>query len=198
MRKIAIFGGTFNPIHNGHLHLCRSIAKEISFDQVILIPSCKPPHKNTPDLVADAHRLAMCRLAVQDDPLFAVSDLEIKRQGVSYTVDTIRDLKALYPDDQLYFLMGSDMLLYFAHWYCYEEILNSVILVAGAREQNVLDEMHRYHKERLQNHKNVLILPFEAMPMSSTQIRAEGELVLECLPEAVQTYIQKQGLYQGE
>ena len=109
MEKLGVFGGTFNPIHNGHLSLCTQICDALGLSKVLLIPTAIPPHKRVDGLADGRHRLAMCRLAVQGDPRFFVCDLELRRQGNSYTADTLRELEEIYPNTRFFLLMGTDM-----------------------------------------------------------------------------------------
>ena len=98
MRKIGIFGGTFNPIHNGHLNLISSFQKEFQFDEILLVPSNVPPHKQTVNLVGKEHRIKMCQLATEDLSNVSVNEIEFEREGKSYTYDTLRELKKRYKE----------------------------------------------------------------------------------------------------
>ena len=135
MEKLGIFGGTFNPVHNGHLSLCTQLADALEIPKVLLIPTAIPPHKRAPELASGEHRLAMCRLAAQSDPRFCACDLELRRQGNSYTVETLRELGRLSPSAQLFLLMGTDMFMTVQNWYCACEIFRRAFLVAGARQE---------------------------------------------------------------
>lgn len=202
MSRIAIFGGTFNPIHNGHLHLCRNCAQILGLDRVILVPAHRPPHKTVRDLASDEDRFAMCGLAVAGDPLFTVSDVELKREGVSYTIYTLETFRAEYPGDELYFILGSDMLFILHQWYRYEDLLTLATVVAGAREEQELERMRRYHRDVLHGDPRVRILSFDALPVSSTELREGLQDGLECvegfLSPAVAEYIRAHALYREE
>ena len=115
MRKTGIIGGTFNPIHNGHILLAVYCKEKLNLDRVIFIPTYTPPHKSDKDLVSEVHRLNMCKIAVQNYVDFSVSDIEIKRKGKSYTFETLTSLKEIYPRDTLYFITGADMFLSLIH-----------------------------------------------------------------------------------
>ena len=104
MKKIGIFGGSFNPIHNGHIHLAKVVKDELCLDKVIFVPSNNPPHKDDDEFESNEDRLEMCRLAIADSDGFEVNDFELQREDVSYTVYTIRHFKEAYPDDKLYLL----------------------------------------------------------------------------------------------
>lgn len=199
MKRLAVFGGTFNPIHNGHLHLCKECAKQIYFDKILLMPTNLPPHKQTQELAKNQDRLEMCRLAVEHDPLFEVSDLEMQMQGISYTVNTLRRLKEIYSDWEIYFIIGSDMLFMFHRWISYQEILEMAHLLVGARAPREYDQMVAYTRRRLQNYEKVHILHIPVLPISSTEIRRSldnPEWVLEYLNPKVYDYIREHRLYQ--
>ena len=108
--KLALFGGSFDPIHNGHLHMAHAFAQELALDTVLFLPAGDPYHK-TGDRVLAAHRLAMVEAAIADEPRFADSDLDIVRKGKTYTIDTIQIIRQHYPSAQLWWLMGMDSLL---------------------------------------------------------------------------------------
>lgn len=198
MKKIAAFGGTFNPIHNGHIHLCLECGKHYQFEKILLIPTNLPPHKTAADLANNYHRLEMCRLAAEDYPLLEVSDLEMKMSGVSYTVNTVRELRKLYPDYEIYLIIGSDMLFMFHKWYCYQEILENVHLLAGAREPKEYERMTEYVQNVLKNHEKVHIIHIPVISLSSTFVREslkKGERISEHLNPKVYEYIVKNRLY---
>ena len=135
MMKIAIYGGSFDPPHKGHRLLAESLAHICDAQRVLVIPAAISPFKNTSGASAE-DRLHMCELAF-DSPIFQVSNLEIERGGKSYTVDTLRQIKKLYSDSQLFLFMGEDMLLSLDRWYKYEEILELCTPVAACRTQHL-------------------------------------------------------------
>lgn len=201
-QKVAVFGGTFNPIHLGHLHLCAECQREYQFQKIILMPDNLPPHKQVQQLATAQQRLDMCRLAAEDIPFLKVSDLELRLKGVSYTVQTLRKLTQNFPEVEWHWIIGSDMLYTFHQWYRYEEILSMAKVVAGAREQAEYDKMLSY-REQLGSLKNrVEIIRLAAKPLSSTQVRKALEtgepVVRDYLPEQVFSYIREHGLYQGK
>ena len=198
--RIAIFGGTFNPIHNGHLHLCVECQKELQFDRMILMPDNIPPHKEVGYLAGETDRYEMCRIAAGEYPFLEASDLELRMDGISYTVYTLQEIKRLYPQAELYFIIGSDMLYSFHKWYRYQEILSLAFLVAGAREREEYDRMVQYTEKLGSLSSRVRIVRFHALPLSSTQVRKAlhlgDETVSGLLPAGVLEYIKKHGLYQ--
>ncbi len=199
MEKIAIFGGTFNPIHKGHLHLVSAYQKRLSFDRILLIPTSIPPHKQVEELASDADRLAMCRLAAADYPFLEVSDIELKRHTKSYTFDTLMLLREQFPQARFYLIMGSDMFMTFRDWYRAAEMIPMVTVLTAARETENLAalEQERQKLEALGGQAMILDLP--VWEISSTEIRRRiktSENLSELLDDSVIAYIQENGLYQ--
>lgn len=190
--KIGVFGGTFNPPHNGHVRLAKAAADELKLDKLLVIPSCIPPHKIAAKLADGQERLEMCRLAFGCDPRFEVSPMELERGSRSYTVETLRELKALYPDSELYFIVGSDMLESFDKWYLWQEILSLSVLCAASREEGYSPDLSRFGKLA----ERIKIITFDPLEVSSTQIRnSAGEVSPELLDPKVAAYIREHGLY---
>src|SRR3989338_11463826 len=108
--KIGILGGTFNPIHIGHLILAEEAREKLGLDKIIFVPAYLPPHKDNSDIAPAKYRYRMIELAIQKNSYFSLSDMEIKRNGRSYTIDTLKEFKKLYPEDELHFIIGSDLL----------------------------------------------------------------------------------------
>lgn len=199
--RTAIFGGSFNPIHNGHVNLVRETAEKAALDRVIVMPTFISPFKKDSDVfVADgADRLEMCRLAFEDMPFVSVSDYELSRRKVSYTVETLRHYKATLPDDELYFIMGSDMLLSLTKWYCFEEIMRLCTIIAASREENENDiEGLRNKADDLANYGKVIVINISAFEVSSTEIREKiiKNQDISCyMPQNVVKYILDKNLY---
>lgn len=190
--KIGVFGGTFNPPHNGHVRLAKAAADELKLDKLLVIPSCIPPHKIAAKLADGQERLEMCRLAFGCDPRFEVSPMELERGSRSYTVETLRELKALYPDSELYFIVGSDMLESFDKWYLWQEILSLSVLCAASREEGYSPDLSRFGKLA----ERIKIITLDPLEVSSTQIRnTAGEVSPELLDPKVAAYIREHGLY---
>jgi nicotinate-nucleotide adenylyltransferase len=131
--KLAVFGGSFNPPHIGHLIVLESVRDQLQFEKVLLIPSAEPPNKPAPTLAAPPHRLEMTRLAVEGKAEYEVSDIEIRRRGISYTVDTIKEISALYRGSSISLIIGADNLLEFETWKSPSEILSRADLVVMSR-----------------------------------------------------------------
>lgn len=199
--RTAIFGGSFNPVHNGHVNLVRETAEKAGLDRVIVMPTFISPFKKDSDVfVADgADRLEMCRLAFEDMPFVSVSDYELSRRKVSYTVDTLRHYKAELPDDELYFIMGSDMLLSLKRWNSFEEIMRLCTIIAASREKNESDiEKLRGEAADLSKYGKVIVINISAFEVSSTEIREKimKNQDISCyVPENVVKYILDTNLY---
>ncbi len=189
--KIGLFGGTFNPVHKGHVNLVKNFKDKLSLDKVLVIPTAVPPHKQAESLVSSEDRLSMCRLAF--GTLAEVSDVEIARGGRSYTVETLEELKKIYKDDDLYFLVGSDMLLSFKRWYRWEDILTMCTLCATDRDN---EETCRDADEEF--FSKIIFCDFPKTVVSSSEVReklAFREDVSDLVPEEVEKYIREKGLY---
>ena len=200
--RIGIYGGTFNPIHRGHLTAAAAAARQLALDKLLLVPDAIPPHKPLPAGSAGAEdRLEMVRLCTGELPVPAeVTDLELRRQGASYTCDTLWALREQYPEDELFFLMGSDMFLSFETWHRPEEICRLATLAVFSRR--TADEAAAFarQKEKLEKafsaRVTVVVNP-EVIEVSSTQLREElsrgrGRAYLT---EPVYGYILRKGLY---
>ena len=194
MRKIC-FGGSFNPIHHAHLICARAVAERKGFDRVVLIPSALPPHKLQVAALAPPHdRLEMCRRAVAGESLFEVSDLELKRSGPSYTIDTVRELRS-QGWDRVAWLIGADMVAILPKWHEPLQLMREAELVIMARpgwsfDWQALPEPFR----RLQ--ESVVEAPL--IDISGTTVRsrvAAGQSVRYLVPDAVAEYIAAHGLY---
>ena len=197
--RIGIFGGTFNPPHYGHLRLAEEMKAAASLDKILIIPTSTPPHKVSSDLADEAYRLEMCRTMFSNE-YFEVSDIEIKRKGKSYSIDTVTVLKNLYPDDELYLIVGSDMLLSFHKWYRYEDILKNVILCVATRENSISSqELVSYAVNTLGLKEDEFIISsITAFECSSTEVRNKiraGESTASVLPRRTRDYIMENNLY---
>lgn len=130
---IGVYGGTFNPVHFGHLRTAEEICERFKMREVLFIPSAKPPHKESKDIVGSIHRLKMVNLAVTGNRKFCVSEEEIHRRGKSYSIDTIRALKKKHPDDELAFILGMDAFLEIHTWHKYQEIFSECDFIVTTR-----------------------------------------------------------------
>lgn len=186
--KIGILGGTFNPIHLGHLILAEEIREKLTLDKIIFVPANLPPHKEGLDVAPCPMRLTMINLAAKGNRYFKVSDTEIKRKGKSYTIDTIREFKRLYPQDELFFIIGSDLLNYLDEWKDLNEITKMVKFVVATRPGYPLEKIPSY----------IATCPIRAVDISGFEIRRcikENKSFRYLVPEAVYRYITKNKLY---
>lgn len=174
--RIGIFGGTFNPPHLGHRYLAEEIRKKAELDKIIIMPACTPPHKVSKELADGTHRIKMCELLF-DDGFYEISDLEIRRQGKSYTVDTVAELKRLYPGDELFLIIGADMLMSFDKWYRYNDILSDVKLCVTVRDNYVkAQDLYTYAKNVLKldsDCNEIIIADVKPYICSSTDVRKQ-------------------------
>lgn len=195
--KIAIYGGAFNPVHKEHVNIALAAKRELGLDKVIVIPTFKSAHKSGTLTVRAKDRLDMCRLAFEKYEGFEVSDCEIKRGGVSYSYVTCRRFKKLYPDDELYFIMGGDMIKSFPNWKEPEEILKCVTPAVCAREDSA--ELIKSIKAFSAHFKSDIVkFGYVGEKVSSTRIRALaalGEDVSQYVPEEVKNLIRSRKMY---
>ena len=197
--KIGIFGGTFNPPHLAHLNIAEDFSRRLNFDKLIIMPTYQPPHKQAQSLADSEDRLRMCRLLF-DMENTEISDMEIQRQGKSYTYDTLCQLEEKYPGAELYLIIGSDMLLSFHKWYRYEDILRKCTLCVLTRENDIDNaQMKDYAFTTLGlGEGEIVFSALKAFELSSTQIRemmARGEDVSSLTGERVWAYIKEKRLY---
>ena len=186
--KIAILGGTFNPVHIGHLILAEEAREKLGLDKVIFVPTFLPPHKDNSDIAKATDRLSMIRLAIKTNKYFMVSDTEIKRNGRSYTIDTIKEFKERFSSDDLYFIIGSDLLKYLDEWKDLNEIIKLVRFIVATRPGFPLEKIPSY----------INTLPIRAVDISAFEIREcvkENKSFHYLVPEGVFNYIRKRGLY---
>lgn len=199
MTRIGIYGGTFSPPHNGHLAAARAFMKQMWLDLLYIIPTALPPHKEMACPVSADHRLQMCRLAFAGMEGVYVSDMEIRRGGRSYTVDTLRELSGA--ERRLFLLCGTDMLLTLDEWRAPEEIFRLCYPVYIRRERDpALDAriLQKIAEYRTRYGRMVRRVAAEPVELSSSDIRAalrEGQPVTGLLPPAVERYISDNHLY---
>lgn len=200
MKRIGIFGGSFDPIHYGHLHLAEEARCMAGLDRVLFIPTWVSPFKQESMPASSEERLEMVRIAISSNPGFAVSDMEILRKKVSYTVDTMRRCRKMMGEDtRLYFITGTDAFLGIESWYCSEELLKNYSFVIGSRpgyREEDLDQVIA-RVERTYG-ADVRKIEIPQMDISSSRIREkirEGTSVRYLLPDALIHYIERKGLY---
>lgn len=206
MKNIAVFGGTFNPFHKGHKRLITEASYAIDFDRIIIIPSKVPPHKKAECLASAQDRITMIELSMQDNNIscddISVSDIELKRDGKSYSYNTLIELKKVYTDTEykLHFVIGSDMLIHFNEWYKYKEILKLCTLVCLSRRDEDTSRLESYADMLSKLGGEVIIVPVKPLEISSSElrnaVRSKDFEKLTCyLDEKVVKYILERNLY---
>jgi nicotinate-nucleotide adenylyltransferase len=221
LRRIGIFGGTFNPIHLGHVQVVREVKADFDLDKILIIPSALPPHKEL-DGVADAEdRLEMIRLAFLDDPNFMISDVELKRSGPSYTIDTVRHYKSILSENtDLFLIVGLDAFLEIDTWKSYKDLFLLIPFIVMSRTING-ENSTKLEWKSLKNYlqskiskgytfsltqssfvhdKKQPIFVYNVTPVniSSTSIRRnirEGRSIKQLVPEIIEDFIKTKGLY---
>ena len=198
--KRLVFGGSFNPVHNGHVALLAAINEAVKPDVTTIVPAYLPVHKEVGGDYADpAHRLAMCRLAFAG-PGVEISDWEIAQGRACYTIETLTALKEAHPEDELYLVCGSDMFLTFDLWRQYTDIYRIAVICAASRGDR-LSDMAAYAKAQEPLGMRCLLSDAEPVVVSSTQVRERlraGADVSDLVPSAVLAYIRANGLYREE
>lgn len=198
--KIGIYGGSFNPVHNGHIHLAETALKDFGLDCIFFIPSRISPHKSSEEYVSGADRLEMLKLACSGNERFHISDYELKNSRISYSVYTVEHFRRKFPHDKLFLLIGSDMLMSFDTWYCFEKILSDVTLCVVSRNEEDLDTL-RKKARGLSVYGKILISSAPPEVISSTEIRKKlhENSDFSCyLDENVVKYIISKKLYSGD
>ena len=200
--RVGIFGGTFAPIHNGHVEAAKAFMEQMKLDYLYIMPACLPPHKQIDPSDDPIYRLKMCELAFSDVDGVLISDLEIKRGGKSYTYDTLVELSR--PNVRLFFMCGTDMVLTFDTWYRAEDLFKLCYPVYVRREddpimtQRIIAKISEYYQKYGVMFRRIIVDPIE---ISSTQIRkkvAAGEDISNLVPKNVAKFIKDNGLYGKE
>lgn len=199
--KIGIYGGSFDPVHNGHINAAETYMEELGLDKIIIVPAYCPPHKKGLALTPSEHRLNMCRLAFESLPGFEVSDIEIQRADEGYMADTVAQLRELYPEDELILLMGEDMLLTFRQWHDWQKIIDIVAIAAAARNWDSTSAMEAEAAALRSYGAEVRIVPIDVKEISSTMVREavrRADDISSMVPENVAEYIWSHYLYYNE
>lgn len=198
-RKIGIMGGTFDPIHIGHLILAQSAFEQLNLDKVIFIPAGRPPHKQDRSGASNEDRAEMVRLAIHEDPHFERSLIEMESQELSYTYATLKKISELHPQDELYFIIGQDSLENFSTWYKPEEIVKYAHIVAADRPDCDQSKMEALlEKNRQQYHADFIGISCPDIQISSSELRekiANGGCFRYFTPESVYEYIIEHQIY---
>lgn len=199
MKKVGIMGGTFNPIHNGHLFLAEHAYNQAGLDSILFMPTLNPPHKAGMTVESVEHRFNMARMAIKSNNNFIMSDIELQRPGLTYTSDTLKVLKEKEPDTEFYFILGGDSLMMMSHWMDPESVFRLSTIVAGGRDQCSQEQLEDQatYLEKTYNGK-VILLDMPLMEISSEYIRkrvAENKSIRYYVPDEVVSYIYENNLY---
>jgi len=203
IKRIGVMGGTFDPIHNGHLVTAEEAWKQFQLDQVLFVPSGHPPHKDGRKSLDPEGRYLMTVIATASNPHFKVSRMEIDRNGPSYTIDTVRELHRIYgKNTQVFFITGADAILEILTWKEPEKVLREAVFIAATRPgydlKKLEESLPEAEKERHATDPRVLVMEIPALAISSTDIRGrvkEGRPITYLVPEGVSEFIEKNGFY---
>ena len=200
MSQTVLYGGTFNPIHRGHLEICLRAREAVGAGEVLLMPAALPPHKTPGELAPDRDRLAMCALAAEPYGFITVDDYEIRRGGRSYTVDTLRHLTAVRPGEKFWLLMGTDMFLTFTQWRDWRLIGELASLLVASREEEDREKLLAQQAALAAEGVSSTLLGNLPLPLSSTEVRREIRLTgwSAGVVPPVMDYIRRRGLYQHD
>lgn len=200
-RRIGILGGTFNPIHQAHIVMAQGVLQALSLDKVLFIVAADPPHKQVDGHIQAAYRYAMVHLALHNETGLEASDIELCRTGKSYTVDTLEQLSGLYPEAQLFLIVGSDMLRDLPNWRHAQALLRMAAFVGIPRKGQGGDEREIVERLHVEFGADVRLLDLDVPPISSTLVReriARTLPITGLVPAAVEEYIYENGLYLPE
>lgn len=192
--KVGIMGGTFDPIHIGHLLAAERAREEAGLDEVWFMPAFVPPHKLNPPKASPEQRLDMLKLSIAGNPYFRTEDIELRRQGTSYTVDTVDQLCRRHPNVRFCYIVGADMVQYLPHWVRIEEIMQRITFIGLQRPGYSLDMSQL--PDYIQHGVELAYMP--QMELSSTEIRERsraGKSVRYMVHEAVYEYMKERNIY---
>ena len=197
--KFGIFGGTFNPIHNGHINIALKIYDKFSLDKILFMPNKIPPHKNIKNVLDEKIRLDMINIAIKNYEFLDIEDYELKKDNISYTYESLEYLDRIYKGIELFFIIGSDSFLNFDKWQKIERIFRSSNIVVYLREEAHKDTIIKIKERYEELYKGKIYLFFDKIiDISSTEIREKifnGDDISNLVPKCVYEYIISKGLY---
>lgn len=217
--KVGLIGGTFNPVHLGHLRGAEETREMLDLDEIVFIPALIPPHKNSQNIASADHRLKMLKLATDSNPAFKVSDIEIKREGPSYTIDTLKYFNSTYHDNEYFFITGTELFTRIDTWKDYKKLFdfaNFIILNRPGYYDvdpinlfpiTIMNDfiLHEKSSEICKfihtSTNKVIYINIEGIKLSSTKIReliAENKSISYLVPEKIRDYISRNNLYREE
>lgn len=216
--KIGLFGGTFNPIHSGHIKAARRVQEKFRLNKLLFIPSYIPPHKKSGMVASSTHRYRMVEQAVSSFPRFIPSAIEIEAGGKSYSIETLKKIQKIYPESWIFFIMGADAFLEIETWKDYQKLLQQCNFIVITRPGYDLGEAKKVlgkeyipaiywlspeeeFDESMLSSAHIFFLPIETPDVSSTDIRQRikfGNSIKGMVPDSVEKYIKKNGLYQEQ
>ena len=197
MARIGLFGGTFDPVHVGHMALAEQVRKDMMLDRIILLPAGNPPHKSQKDITDKLHRFCMLQIAAEPYPYISVSDYEILKETPNYSYQTIADFREMYPEDEIFFIVGGDSFLNFPKWKEYRKLLTMCPFIVVSRPGISSEEYPESFRDIVPSPRIFHI--HAAYDISSTNVRNMlyvGERADAFLPKGVLEYIEEHELYQ--
>lgn len=199
MKEKGIFGGTFDPIHNGHLHVAYEALYNLGLDEIIFIPSGNPPHKTNKEITDGKIRYDLVKKVIKNEKRFKVSDYEINKKGLSYTYETLEFFKEQEPDTQWYFITGADCLMDIYAWKNIDRIFNSCKFVVFNRSGYIKEAILKQKKlVETKLNKEILFLDIPILEISSTTIRSklrEGKSISYLVPESLSKILEEMNIY---
>jgi nicotinate-nucleotide adenylyltransferase len=189
MARIGLLGGTFDPPHFGHLLVAQEALYQCGLEKIWFIPSSIPPHKINKRITDDAHRIAMVREAITENPYFEISLIEFERAGRSYTIDTIKELKRKFRNDDFYFIIGADMINNLPNWKSIDELIEEITFIGVKRPGYIIESPYQ---------NKIIQIDVPGLEISSSDLRARfqnSHNTRYLLPETVRKYIEVNGIY---
>lgn len=202
MKRTGIMGGTFNPVHLAHLILAEQAYETFLLDEIVFLPSRRPAYKAEEQLLPDAQRYRLLMLAIEGNSHFRLSDMELRREGNTYTSDTIREWKRLEPDTSLFFIIGGDSLLTLEQWHEFEYVLANLTILATGRGSEKQDIFYAKASElNKKYHADIRMFETPAIELSSTEIRrrlSDGKSIRYLVPQEAEQYLLKHQCYRNK